>query len=363
MMQLSMERKEKLMSDKGLISSGEAADAPADPASGPTQHGHQAPLAPPTTPVANLLSRYGLLMAFAISIVAFSLARPESFPTGRNIESILTLAAPPLILAVGLTVVLVMQDFDLSFGAMIGLAGGAATTFMVSNGWSLYIAIIIVLLIGVVAGVLNGFMVAYLGGSSFIITLAMGTVLTGVEFAMTNQDTVYSGFPPGFVDIATKEFLGLSNQIWIAAAIGALVWLLLERTEIGRYMYAIGGNPEAARLSGVRVLPLRVLGFVIVGVTAAVVGLLLVSVSGSYAPQGGISYLLPAFAAVFLGAAVFRPGEFNILGTIIGVLFLGVIQTGLIMLDFETYVINLVQGGILISAVLVSRLAQRSIGS
>jgi ribose transport system permease protein len=136
--------------------------------------------------------------------------------------------------------------------------------------------------------------------------------------------------------------------------------VLLERTEIGRYMYAIGGNSEAARLSGVRVRSLRLLGFVIVAFSAAVVGLLLTSQSASYAPNLGISYLLPAFAAVFLGAAVFRPGEFNVLGTVIGVLFLGVIQTGLTMLNLQTYMINLVQGGILITAVLVSRLGQRS---
>lgn len=339
-----------------------AADSVGSAGRGVREH-HSAPVVPSTSRTAMVASRYGLLFAFAVSIVAFSVARPESFPTGRNIESILTLAAPPLILAVGLTVVLVMQDFDLSFGAMIGLAGGAATTFMVSNGWSFIIAILVVVLMSVAVGLLNGFMVAYLGGSSFIITLAMGTVLTGIEYAMSNQDTVYSGFPNAFVDIATTDFLGLSNQIWIAAVIGALIWLLLDRTEVGRYMYAIGGNPEAARLSGVRVLPLRVVGFVIVGVTAAVVGLLLVSVSGSYAPNGGIAYLLPAFAAVFLGAAVFRPGEFNVPGTIVGVLFLGVIQTGLIMLDFETYVINLVQGGILITAVLISRLGERSTAS
>lgn len=306
------------------------------------------------------ISRYGLLLAFALTILVFSLARSESFPTWENAKSILTVAAPPLILAVGLTVVLVMQDFDLSIGAMIGLASGAAADFMVKEGWGWQLAVVVVLLMGVGAGLINGYMVAYLGGSSFIITLAMGTVLTGIEFGLSNQDTIYSGFDTGFLNIARNEFLGLSNQIWIAIVIAAVVWALLDRSEIGRYMYAIGGNSEAARLSGVRVRPLRVLGFIIVGVSAAVVGLLLTSQSGSYAPNIGTSYLLPAFAAVFLGAAVFRPGEFNVPGTIIGVLFLGVIQTGLTMLDWETYLINLVQGGILIAAVLVSRLGQRN---
>ncbi|HZO07646.1 MAG TPA: ABC transporter permease, partial [Solirubrobacterales bacterium] len=120
------------------------------------------------------------------------------------------------------------------------------------------------------------------------------------------------------------------------------------------------GNEEAARLSGLRVRPYRVIGFIAVGLAAAIVGILMISLSGSYSPNGGATYLLPAFAAAFLGAAVFRPGEFNIPGTVVGVLFLGVIQTGLVMLNTESYVINLVQGGILIAAVLVSRLGQRA---
>jgi ribose transport system permease protein len=322
---------------------------------------------PPTTPAkggekarrreinwATILGKYGLLIFFGAVIIAFSIARPHTFPTGENAEAILTLAAPALIMAVGLTVVLVMQDFDLSFGAMIGLAGGAVTTFIVTDHMGFALAIILVLLMGAAAGLLNGFMVSYLGGNSFIITLAMGTVLTGIEFALTKQQTIYSGFPTEFLKIAQGTFLGLNNQIWIAFVIAVIMWALLDRTELGRYMYAIGGNQEAARLSGIRVKAFRVIGFMIVGVAAAVVGILLISLSSS--PNGGATYLLPAFAAVFLGAAVFRPGEFNVPGTVVGVLFLGVIQTGLIMLNFETYVINLVQGGILIAAVLISRL-------
>jgi ribose transport system permease protein len=310
--------------------------------------------------VNSLLAKYGLLLAFAVTILIFSVARPESFPTMDNFESILTLAAPALIIAAGLTVVLVMQDFDLSFAGMIGLAAGAVTYLIVNAGWPWGLAMLVVVGMGIFAGVVNGFLVAYLGGASFIITLAMGTILTGVEFGFTEQETIFSGIDEDFANIASSEILGLNTQIWIAAVIALLVWVLLDRTEIGRYMNAIGGNAEAARLSGVRVRQLRVLGFVIVAVLAAVVGLLITSRSASYSPNPGVSFLLPAFAAAFLGSAVFRPGSFNVPGTVVGVLFLGVIQTGLTMLDLETYVINLVQGTILISAVLISRLGQRS---
>jgi ribose transport system permease protein len=334
----------------GSAAPGEvAAPPPVRPAKGATAKRRNLSLG-------NIAGKYGLLIFFGAVLIGFSLARPHTFPTGENAESILTLAAPSLIMAVGLTVVLVMQDFDLSFGAMIGLAGGAVTTFIVTDHMGFALAIILVILMGAAAGLLSGFMVSYLGGNSFIITLAMGTVLTGVEFALTKQATIYSGFPPTFLKIAQGTFLGLNNQIWIAFVIAVLMWALLDRTELGRYMYAIGGNQEAARLSGIRVKAFRVIGFMLVGVAAAVVGILLISLSSSYSPNGGASYLLPAFAAVFLGAAVFRPGEFNVPGTVVGVLFLGVIQTGLVMLNFETYVINLVQGGILIAAVLISRL-------
>jgi ribose transport system permease protein len=308
-----------------------------------------------------LIAKYGLLIAFVAVIAVFAILKPHVFPTGENIKSMLTQAAPPAILAVGLTVVLVMQDFDLSFGSMIGLSGGAVTTFLVMHHWGWVVAVIVVLIMGIAVGLLNGFMIAYLGGSSFIITLAMGTVLTGVEYALTKQNTVYSGYSTSFTGLASNSsILGISNQVWIAGVIAALVWVLMDRTEVGRYMYAIGGNPEAARLSGLRVRPLRVAGFVVVGLCAAAAGILLISEASSYSPNVGATYLLPAFAAAFLGAAVFRPGEFNLPGTIIGVLFLTVIQTGLIELNLQTYIINLVQGGILIFAVLVSRLGAQA---
>jgi len=308
-----------------------------------------------------ILARYGLLLAFAAMILAFSLAVPDSFPTWENAKSILTAAAPALIVAVGLTVPLVMQDFDLSFGSMIGLAGGAAVVMMVSYGAAWPLAILVALALGLAAGFTNGFLIAFLGGSSFIITLAMGTVLTGLEFLFTDQKTIFSGVAEGYANIAQGDsLLGLSNEIWIALVIAALLWVVLEKTEIGRYMYAIGGNPEAARLSGVRTRQIRLLGFVIVALCATVVGILLTAQSASSVPNLGVPYLLPAFAAVFLGSAVFRPGEFNILGTVVGTLFLGVIQTGLTMLQLETFVINLVQGGILIAAVLVSQLGSRT---
>jgi ribose transport system permease protein len=211
-----------------------------------------------------------------------------------------------------------------------------------------------------VVGAANGFLVAVLGASSFIITLAMGTILTGLEDAITGQNSVFSGLPKGFTGIAqNSSILGFNNQVWIAAIVAVVLWVVLEKTEAGRFMYAIGSSREAARLAGVRTRALRVLGFIAMGLGAAAVGILITSLSGSYTPNTGPPYLLPAFAAVFLGAAAFRPGQFNVAGTTVGVLLLGVIQTGLTMLNLQTFAINLVQGAILVAAILLSRLGER----
>ncbi len=309
--------------------------------------------------VRSALARGGVLIAFAIMIGAFSLARPETFPTLDNAESILLNAAPGMIIALGLTVVLAMGDFDLSIGSMVGLAAGAAVAMMVDNGFDWRLVIVLVLGIGAIVGVANGFLVAVLGGNSFIMTLGMATILTGVEYAFTSQAVVFQGVPPQYVEIGAGEWLGISHQIWIALVVAVVLWVMLDATEPGRFMYAIGGNPEAARLSGIRTRTLRIVGFVIVALAATVVGILISSAGGGYTPNPGQYLLLPAYAGAFLGAACFRPGEFNIPGTVVGVLFLGTIATGLTLLNLQTYLINLVQGAILVVAVLLSTVAAR----
>jgi len=334
-------------------------DQPA--AAGSPGRGGGASSRPPGLALAQrILFRYGLVVAYIVMLVIFSALKPHVFPTGENAKAILEECAPTGIMAIGLTAVLVMNDFDLSFASMLGLGSGLVTVLIVSHhvGWVL--AVIIALLVAVAFGCLNGFLIAVLGGSSFIITLAMGTVLTGVEFAVTHEADVFTGFPKSFTSIAQgSAILGINNQVWIAAVVAILAWIMLEKTEIGRFMYAIGGNPEAARLAGVRVRTLRILGFVLIGMAAVVAGVLLTSLGGSYTPNPGPPYLLPAYAAVFLGAAAFRPGQFNVLGTVVGILFLETIQTGLTMLDLATWIINVVQGAILITAVLLSRLGEK----
>ena len=307
-----------------------------------------------------MIARSGLAIAFVVAVVGFGLARPDVFFTLDNLRSVLLQAAAPTVLAVCLTLPLALGDFDLSIGSMVGLGGASAVAMMALHGSTWQVAILVGLGLGVLAGLVNGFIVSVLGASSFVITLAMSTVLLGVEYLFTNQTTLYTGIQPGYISIGqSTPFWGINAQVWIALAVAVVAWVFLDHTETGRYMYAIGGNPDAARFAGVRVTRLRIIGFVVVAVGAAFTGILITAQGASSSPNAGVSYLLPAYAAAFLGSAAFRPGQFNIAGTVLASVFLGVIQTGLQILQISTAVINILQGAILAAAILISRLERK----
>lgn len=311
--------------------------------------------------IGRIMTNYGVPFALLITVVIFSTLRPAAFPTWRNLDAILTLAAPLAIMALGITVVLAQGDLDLSFGSVIGLAGAVTFVALAEDRWALAwpIALLCGLVVGAIAGAINGTLVAYIGLAPIITTLGMSTALVGVEFLFTDQQTVYGNVPPLFTQLGRGELFNLNIQIWLAALVTLLMYGLMEQTELGRYFYALGGNREAARLSGIRVRAVRLAGFLISGVAGALTGVLIVAQSASSSPTAGSPYLLPALTAAFLGTSMFRQGQFNVFGTIIGVLFLGVIQTGLIMLHLSTAIINIVQGVILVAAILLSRFGAR----
>ena len=255
-----------------------------------------------------------------------------------------------------------MGDFDLSFGSMVGLAGATAVALMVNFDQPWWVAMLAALGVGAAVGLFNGFLISYVGASSFVITLAGLVGLKGVEQLWTQNRsiTIPVGAQPFYVDLARNvEFWDLRRPVFIAFAIVAVAWIVLDRTEVGRYMYAIGGNPEAARLAGIPVARVRLLGFVIVALLASLVGLLLTAGISGIRLNLGDAFLLDAYAAVFLGAAVFRPGQFNIPGTIVGALFLRVIEVGLLSLQISNAWINIAKGVILIFGVLVSQIMLR----
>ncbi len=304
------------------------------------------------------LQNYGLFLALLAAICFFSVLRPDAFFSATNARSVLTLAAPLLIASLGLTIALAVNEIDLSVGSMIGLSGALAVCLMSFYGVPWLLAILAALLAGIIAGLVIGALVSLGGANSLIITLGMATFLTGIEFTLTDQRTIYTNIDPSYIAIGQSYFFGMSVQVWIAAGIAFCAWILLEKTETGRFIYAVGANPNAAFLAGVPVSRLRIFGFVSVAICASIAGILLTSQSASAFSNSGQPYLLPAFAAAFLGSTMSVDGRFTVVGTVIAVLFIGVIQTGLTMLQLSNGAINLAQGGLLIIAVMLSRLGR-----
>lgn len=307
----------------------------------------------------NLLQNWGLLIALCVVVCIFSILRPNAFFTSTNALAILTLAAPLAIAALGLTVALVMNEIDLSVGSMIGLGGAFAVCLM--SFWDVhwFLAIVLAFTLAIAAGMATGAMVTFGGANSLIITLGMATLLTGIEFTLTDQRTIYSGIPAGYVAIGQSYMFGVNVQVWIALLVSLIAWILLEKTETGRYMYATGSNQEAAYLAGIPVARLRMCGFIIVAVCATLAGILLTAQSASAFSNAGQPYLLPSFASAFLGSTMSRDGRFTVIGTLVAVLFIGVIQTGLTMMQLSTGAINIAQGGLLVLAVLLSRIGKK----
>lgn len=304
-----------------------------------------------------LVARFGLLAGLALLIMVFGLLRPDSFFTIDNLLSTVTISAPLLVLAVGLTVPLSMNEFDLSVSAGTQL-WSVLTIWLISVqglAWGLSFAAVMV--IGALTGALIGLVIVRSGVNAFIVTLGVGTVMAGLEFAVAKGTTIYRDIPAAYTKLGVGEIGGIPVAGLIAAAFCVVVWLIMERTVLGRQMRAVGGNAEAARLCGVRVDLLRTLGFVASALAAVIAALLITAQASSYYPNAATAMLLPAYAACFLGTTVFRSNVFDVAGTIIGVAFLAVVQNGLLVLGVPGWTAQVAQGGVLVVAVVASRLA------
>lgn len=306
------------------------------------------------------LARFGVLLAILVTFAAFSILRPDSFFTALTLKGILRDCVPLMVVALGITVVLAMNDYDLSVGGLTSLCA-VTVVVLLSTDWvglNWVLAIVLTIGIGGLLGLVNGVLIAYVRLPSFILTIATGTVLAGLGLQIVNSQSVYQGISQSFIKLASGSWLGLSHQVFIGLGVLVVAHLFLRHTEYGRHMYAIGGNPEAALLSGVRVRLLRTVGFGIVGVSAAIAGILINSEAAAANPNTGLGLLLPAYAAAFLGSSMFRVGVFTPIGTALGALYLQIVGTGLTILNLSGPLVQMIQGTILVAAILVSRLTR-----
>jgi len=307
----------------------------------------------------DLAATWGVLLTFALVFVFFSLDIPGVFFQAANLASISNAALIDALIAAGLTVPLVMGDFDLSVGGMASLSSALCVVLMALHGWSTGTAIVVALLVAVAIGVLNGILVAVLNASAFIITLAMGSVLTGIEFLLTKQQTVNTGLPTSFTDIGSASVAQVIAPVFVVAVIVAVVGLVMSHTVAGREVYAVGANREAARLAGVQVVRRRLIGFTVSAGLAGLAGIFISATLGDSSPSSGAPYLLPAFAAAFLGSVLFPSRRFSVVGAAIAAWLLQMVATGLVEENLEAWTINVFNGAVLILAVLTALKTRR----
>lgn len=305
-----------------------------------------------------LLSRYGTIAALLLMIVAFSVKAPETFLTQTNIINIINQSSLTAIISAGLTMTLVVGEFDLSIGYVASFIGLLVVGFIAKSGLPVAVGIILALLLGGAIGAGNGLLVSKVRINAVIATLGMGSVVTGIGFAYS-QFPIATGIPASFPQIALGKVLGIPNPILIMAFVLLVFWVILNKTDLGQKMQAVGGNIEAARLSGIRVDRVKIFAFATAGLCAALTGTLLSSTLGSGTLDAADGYLLDAFAAVFLGSATLRDGEFHIAGTLVGVLIIAVGYNGLSIFGAPTYFQDVFKGGILVVAVGFSMLTRR----
>lgn len=356
-------------------------------------------------------SRYGTLLFLGLLVVLFTVLSEvvngnQRFLTGANLSLILRQSAVLAILAGGLTVVLILGEFDLSIAATLTLGGAMFAQFtqgtyvftwptvpftdigggaILGDSWqsNMLFAFLITVCFGLLVGVINGVVVSYFGVTAFIATLGVAGIVEGYLIRLTAGRSVQ--LPKNITDTAQGTLLGWeAPKSWsweigslqidlvrlsiplIALAAGAVLftlWVFLNHTEAGRRMDAVGGNPEASRLAGINVKRYRLAAFMICAAVGSFAGMVLASGrTGSAVTLVGNqgSYLLQAFTACFLGAVTLREGEFHIVGTIVGVLLMTITFSGLIILGVPGYMQTIANGAILVAALTFAGLARKA---
>jgi ribose transport system permease protein len=274
----------------------------------------------------------------------------DRFLTLNNLISVANQVSMVFIISVGMTIVIILAGMDLSVGSVAGLAGMITAGFL-SAGHGLLVAILAGLLIGAAVGFFNGLVITKVGITDFIVTLATMSIAHGLIFAYTGGYPIYQNIPESFL-LLGQGYIGFVPVPVILALLAFFAGhFLLSRCRLGTYIYAVGGNREAARLSGINVSRIRLLGYVISGVLAAFAGIIMTSRLGSGQPTAGDTFLFDAIGAPVLGGTSLMGGEGTMLGTVIGVAIIGIISNGLTLLNVPFFYQEVIKGLIIVLAV------------
>jgi ribose transport system permease protein len=299
--------------------------------------------------------RFGLLVIFAIAILIFSLMRPDTFATVANWRAIATSESVLALSALSFMPALLCGRFDVSVGGQLALSSMACGALISRFSVPTLLAIVLGVLIGGMVGLFNGIIVAYFGVNSIIGTLAVSFVLGGVITAYSKGQAITNGIPNVFTNLGADLVFGIPTMFIIMLVISVLTWLLFTQTPFGRRVSALGSNISAARLSGIPIKRVMALSFMTGGLLAGCAGVMIIGQLGSANPNvGSLSAILPALAAVFLGATTWRPGKYTVLGTLIALFFVGTTISGLALLGTQPWVTDVFDGSAVVVAIAIS---------
>lgn len=302
--------------------------------------------------------RVGILVVL-IALVALMVVIAPNFASMNNLLNIARAISINAILAAGMTFVILAAGIDLSVGSILAVSGVASVMAGVA-GLPAPLAILVGVLAGALAGLFNGLLSAYLALAAFIVTLGTMTFLRGLAYTMTDGQPIVSN-TLSFRDIGNGYLAGIPVPVVIMIIVYVVAWFVLERTRYGRHVYAVGGNAEAARLAGINVKRVLTSVYVIAGACAGLAGVIFSARVVSAQPTAGTGYELDAIAAVVLGGTSLVGGRGRIYGTLIGSIILGVLSTGLILMNVQFFTQLLIKGLVIILAVAIDSLKQRSL--
>ncbi|MWA05403.1 ABC transporter permease [Actinomadura sp. LD22] len=310
-------------------------------------------------PLLRFTERWTMVGLWILLALVFGIVEPSKFATSGTFKTIFGSQTPLLFLAMAVLCTIMVGEFvDLSIASILGLAATLVPVLTVQHHVPFLLACLAALAAGALVGTVNGALIVRLGVNPIVVTLGMSTLLLGLALWSTDLNSV-SGLDPGVSSFALDEILGLPLSFYYGIALVLVVAYVTGLTPLGRHMRFVHANREVARLAGVQVDRIRFGAFVLAGLLSAAGGVLLVSGVGGFDPNSSATYLLPTYAAVFIGTAVVRPGSFNPIGTWIGTYFLATGVIGLQELGLAAWISDVFYGGVLIVAVAVSTVIGR----
>ena len=303
--------------------------------------------------------RFALIGVWILMAALFAVVEPSNFLHWTVLQAIFNSQTYLVFLALSLLCTLAVSEFvDLSFASVFGLSATLLPVLVVNHGWNFWPAAVVALAAALVAGVVNGVLVVYVGVSTIVVTLGMSITLLGIALWMSHLSEV-TGISISDQGWVNHSFLGLPLEFYYGLAAALIFAYILAVTPLGRHIRAVGSNHEVSRLAGVPVNRLRFGAFILAAALAGFGGILAVTQVGGFDPNSTQGYLTPAFAAVFLGTAILQPGRFNPLGTFLAIFFLETGILGLQLLGASGWVSDVFYGGVLIIAVLITTLIRR----